>query len=397
MKIVVEVPVIVYGDIGRKQGKTIFTSVPRAYEIEEFDGADVRPVVSFSRFESSYPQAVRNLRAETLERRNYIAAGERLAYLTDVDVSDGQTVRPEYPRHLSNGCNHPFFGHIFREMDKLVTSNSKNNSRWLKSELLPIELTQMLDWRVQAGSELKSFPLIPLSELQVKLPDYGQENLQRRLQAFDKLMSRMIVASGKIAVTCQEPIVALTTTSPNTHEYQMLERRIPKKSFLAELENMIYHGNYGQRLISMSDFDPSCLDDPQSRMNFVDIEIHDPSFFKASSPVISALRNAEIARRRYISSLARFPSSATDETTTDNMLKSISIEEFILLKDLEAALHIAGETDLSDSFLETVDKISRLPISDKSLNNQAMQKAYENIAEAEAEEISLPHTGFGIR
>lgn len=397
MKIVVEVPVIVYGDIGRKQGKTIFTSIPRAYDIPEFDGTDVLPAVSFSRFRSSYAYSVEQLRRETPERRNYIAARERLAFLTDVDVSEGKTVRLEYPRHVSDGYDHPFFAPILKEMDKLVSSNSKNNSRWIKTDLFPVELAQMLDWRLQPPSDLKIVPLIPLSEIQVKLPDYQQENLQRRLAAFDTLMSRMIVASGKIAVTCQEPFVALTTTSPNTHEYQMLERRIPKKSFLAELESMVYHGNYGQRLISMSDFDPSVLDEPQSRMNFLDIEIHDPSFFKARSPVISALRNAEIARRRYISSLARFTSDATNETSADHILKSISIEEFILLKDLEAALHTAGEADLSDDFLEVADKISRLPMSDKSLNNKAMQKAYENIAEADADEIALPHTGFGIR
>jgi hypothetical protein len=351
MRVEVEVPVIGWGQL--KSGhahKEIFASVPRVFEVPEYDLSEV-PVVL------AYGQAHGN---GTNSRTEYFGIGGKL-YTDRVVAPDEDGARVlRHPRY--GGPVHPYFAAISEQIGTTVHRLRKEGDAMLPKKTIPAAFGDF----IANGRNGDEFVFPALEELRLK--SYGEERVEAQLAAFAKRMERMIIVGGNVLVQEQEPIVRI---EGDIGSYSMrvngwVQSR-PEPTRLVDIDG--WYGTSPIGFVSLADFDslPSRVaaieERTQKTVEFetrlFDVELDDARYLRSSSEATTLTAVGDLLRRAFVERMRPYSDGDDRKTLLQGNLMSLDPKLLETMQRLVAGLHKATETDVPEELEEALSMIVR--------------------------------------
>ncbi|MBY3157280.1 hypothetical protein HFO56_33690 [Rhizobium laguerreae] len=353
MRVEVEVPVIGWGQLktGHVQ-KCIFASVPRAFEIPEYEPSEV-PVVL------AYGQAHGN---GTNSRVEYFGIGGKL--YTDrmfgSDDADAHCLR--YQRY-GNQSVHPYFAATAERIGNTIHRLRKEGDTLLPKRVIPAAFGEFL----ANGRHGELFRIPTIQELGLKSHD--EERVETQVAEFAKRMERMIVVGGNIFVEEQEPIIRIEghIGSYSGTVNGWVQNR-PEPTRLVDIDG--WSGTSPVGFVSLADFDSlsSRVAAIEERLKktvefetrLVDVEIDDPRYLRASGEAVTLTAVADLLRRGFVTRMQASAegNDAGKKRTQENLL-GLDPKLLETFQKLLGALEKTTEFDVPVELEEAVGAIIR--------------------------------------
>ena len=298
MRVEVEVPVIGWGHAKAGHSyKDIFASVPRTFEIPEYDVSEVPPVLAYH---ETGPNG-RVLRSE------YFGVGGKLYRDRMVSANDASAISFHYQRYGT--VPHPFFSAISDQYDKRIHYIRKEGDLLAPKKMIPAEFGEY----IVKGKGDVPFRIPTFQELTLK--GYNEKAVDEQVVEFSKRMERMIVVGGNLLVEEQEPMIRIdghisSFVSSRFGGYVHLR---PEPDQLLKLED--WNNTPPLAFISLSEF--ATLGDRIASLEerlgghvefeyaISDVEIDDARYLRASGEGATLMIAGDLLRRAFVEHLSQ--------------------------------------------------------------------------------------------
>lgn len=352
MRVEVEVPVIGWGQL--KSGhahKDVFASVPRVFEIPEYDPSEV-PVVL------AYGQAHAN---GTNSRVEYFGIGGKL-YTDRVAAPDEDRSHVLFYPRYGGPSIHPYFAAISERISTAVHRLRKEGDSMLPKKTIPAAFGDFIA-NGRSGDEFV-FPTI--KELRLKY--YGEERVEAQLAEFAKRMERMIIVGGNVFVEEQEPIIRIEgNIGSYTNKVNGWVQNRPETTRLVDIDG--WSGTPPIGFVSLADFDSlsarvaAIEERTDKKVEFetglFDVELDDARYLTASSEATTLTAVGDLLRRAFVERMK--PNSDGDDRKTllQENLMGLNPKLLETMQKLVAGLRQATEADIPVEMEEAIATVVR--------------------------------------
>ncbi|MCZ7862467.1 hypothetical protein O9X98_13925 [Agrobacterium salinitolerans] len=351
MRVEVEVPVIGWGHAKAGHAyKDIFASVPRTFEIPEYDLSEV-PIVL------AYHEACPNGR----ERRSeYFGVGGKLYRDRLVSANDAFATTFHYQRY--GAVPHPFFAATSDRYDKRTHYIRKEGEALAPKKMIPAEFGEYI---VKGRGDVP-FRIPTFQELSLKW--YNEKAVEEQVAEFSKRMERMIVVGGNLLVEEQEPIIRIdghisTFVSPRFGGYMHLR---PEPDRLLKLDD--WNHTPPIAFISLSEF--ATLEDRVASLEkrlgshvefeypISHVEIDDARYLRASGEGATLMVAGDLLRRAFVEHISQSAGEADyQKKHAQGALMALDPALLAVMQRLVPALHAADEFEIPDALEESISTI----------------------------------------
>jgi hypothetical protein len=351
MRVNVEVPIIGWGQIKSGQAyKDIFASVPRVFDIPEYDLSEVPVVLAYGLAHSN----------GTNSRVEYFGSGGKL-YTDRVVAPDEDGARLlRYQRY--GGPVHPYFAAISEKIGTTIHRLRKESESLLPKRTIPSAFGDFL----VKGRFDDEFVFPALEELRLK--SYGEERVEAQLAEFAKRMERMIIVGGNLFVQEQEPIIRFEGDigSFSARVSGRVQDR-PEPVRLVDIEG--WYGTSPLGFVSLADFESlpariAAIEETGKSVEFetgiFDVEIDDGRYLRSSSEATTLTAVADMMRRTFTEKM--YPHGDRNDSGKKRMqgnLLELDPKLLVIMQKLVVGLHQATETDVPAELEEAVAAVVR--------------------------------------
>lgn len=350
MRVEVEVPVVGWGQAKAGQSyKDIFASVPRVFEIPEYDVSEVPVVLAY----------VETNESGKARRSEYFGHGGKLYRDRMVDPNCQFAKSFHFQRY--GVIPHPYFAAASDRYSKRIHSLRKESDALAPKKMIPAEFGE----HVVKGSGDVPIRIQTFQELGLK--NYNEKAVEEQVAEFAKRMERMIVVGGNLMVEEQEPIIRIDgyvgSLSGKFGAYVHLR---PETDLLVKPDS--WSSSTALAYVSLTEIGTleSRVAAIEGRLGgrvefeygISDVEIDDVRYLKASGEGATLIVAADLLRRGFVENMTPF-SGESDYQHASVQKKVLALEPavFASVHRMIAALQTATETDIPEALEESVSSI----------------------------------------
>lgn len=338
MRVEVEVPVIGWGHAKTGHAyKNIFASVPRVYEIPEYDVSEVPAVLA-------YHETDPNGRTR---RSEYFGVGGKLYRDRMVSANDATATAFHYQRY--GRVPHPFFSAVSDRYDKAIHLLRKESDLLAPKKMIPAEFGE----HVVKGSGDVPFRIPTFQELSLK--SYNEKAVEEQVVEFSKRMERMIVVGGNLLVEEQEPIIRIDGNMGWLGKHEGGVHVRPELSGLLNFD--AWYGKNPLAFVSFADFE--ALDERVAALTariggsvefearISSVEVDDARYLRASGEGATLMAVADLLRRAFVENLT-VTAGDSDYQRRNTQKNLLGTDPAVLasVQRLVISLFVAHETDV---------------------------------------------------
>jgi hypothetical protein len=350
MRVEVEVPVIGWGQAKAGHAyKDVFASVPRVFEIPEYDVSEVPLVLAYHETDPK-GQA---------RRHEYFGVGGKLYRDRMVSANDATATALHYQRY--GKVPHPYFSATNDRYDKRIHQLRKESDLLAPKRMIPAEFGEY----VAKGHDKTPFRIPSFQELRLK--QYGEKEVEAQVVEFAKRMDRMIVVGGNLLVEEQEPIIRIDgTIGLYASRFGGYVHLRPETSQLLKLDD--WNSTPPLAFVSLSEFATigdrvALLEDRlcgrvEFEYSISDVEIDDARYLRASGEGATLMVVGDRLRRAFVEHISQAGGESDyQKKCGQEKLMALDPALLVIVQRLVPALHAATEFEIPDELEQSIASI----------------------------------------
>ncbi|MCV9964136.1 hypothetical protein OIU34_19830 [Pararhizobium sp. BT-229] len=350
MRVEVEVPVIGWGQAKAGHSyKDIFASVPRVFEIPEYDVSEVPVVLAYAETHES----------GKARRSEYFGHGGKLYRDRMVDPDGAFAKSFHFQRY--GVIPHPYFAAVSDRYEKRIHSLRKESDALAPKKMIPPEFGEHV---IKRSGDV---PIRIQTFQELGLKNFIEKAVEEQLDEFAKRMERMIVVGGNLMVEEQEPIVRIDgSVGSLTGRFGGYVHLRPETDRLVKPDS--WSSTSALAFVSLAEIDTleSRVAAIEGRLGghvefeygISDVEIDDARYLKVSGEGATLMVAADLLRRAFVQHMTPFEGDS-DYRHTSVQKKVLSLEPavFASVHGMITALQVANEFDIPEALEESMSSI----------------------------------------
>jgi hypothetical protein len=353
MRVEVEVPVIGWGQMKAGQSnKDIFASVPKTFEIPEYDLSEVPLVLAYSETHKSGKTS----------RSEYFGHAGKL-YRDHMVDPNCQVAKSFHFQHWGT-IPHPYFAAVSERYRSRIHSLRKESEALAPKKMIPTDFGE----HVVKGDGNVPIRIQTMQELGIK--NYNEMVVEEQISEFAKRMERMIIVGGNLMVEEQEPIIRINgylgsgpysagKLAGYVHLRPETDRLVKPESWSSTTPlayvSLAEIGTLENRVAALE----ACVSgNVQFEYGISDVEIEDARYMKTSGEGATLMAVADLLRRVFVQNMMPLGGESDYQYTCfQKTLMETSLTVLAEMQRMISALNVATETEIPQMLEESVAAI----------------------------------------